>query len=303
MEHIITILGPTATGKTTLATSLAALLGGEIISADSRQVYRGMDIGTGKDISEYTVNNNEIPYHLINIADPGYKYSVFEFMNGFKDAMEKIISNEHIPILCGGTGMYIDSVLRKYDMSEVPNNKHLRQELEGFSMDKLRIRLLSYGPLHNVTDITDKERTLRAIEIAEHQSRNKDKKVELPDFKSVNFGILFERPIIRKRISQRLEQRLDEGMIDEVKHLLDQGISEEDLLYYGLEYKYLTQYITEQISYDEMFSSLETAIHQFAKRQMTWFRRMEKKGIKINWIDGNLELNDKLALILKLLNT
>ena len=300
MEHLITILGPTATGKTTLAAGLANLIGGEIISADSRQVYKGMDIGTGKDITEYHVAGNAIPYHLIDIVEPGYKYNVFEFMVDFTKAFNKISDNGNIPILCGGTGMYLDSILRKYHMSEVPQNKELRFELENHSLEKLRIRLLTYGPLHNTSDITDRERTIRAIEIAEFEKKNQNK-IELPKFKSANFGIHMDRQVVRDRISLRLEQRLEEGMIEEAKQLLENNVSEEDLMYYGLEYKFLTMYITKKISYNEMFSNLETAIHQFAKRQMTWFRKMEKNGIKINWIDGNLELNDKLALILKLL--
>ncbi len=300
MDHIVTILGATATGKTTLAVNLAALINGEIISADSRQVYKGMDIGTGKDLSEYTLSDTTIPYHLIDIARAGDKYNVFEFMQDFTQAFNTITRKGKIPVMCGGTGMYLDAILRSYSMADVPVNSELRKDLEDFSNDKLKIRLLSYGPLHNVSDITDRERTIRAIEIAEFQSKEHNK-IKLPDFKSVNFGIHFDRNEIRNRISQRLVQRLKEGMIEEAEALLKNNVSEEELMYYGLEYKFLTLYLTGEISYNEMFTKLETAIHQFAKRQMTWFRRMEKKGIKINWIDGNLELNDKLALILKLM--
>ena len=302
MEKLITILGPTATGKTALAANLASLIHGEIISADSRQIYRGMDIGTGKDIDDYTINEIQIPHHIIDIVEPGTRYNVFEYLVAFTDSFNKIVQNEKIPILCGGSGMYIDSVLRGYKMSNVPENKILRSQLSSLSEGELVNKLKTYGELHNRSDITDVERLVRAIEIADHQTNNKSGDIYIPKFNSINFGISFERSVLRKRITERLKIRLDEGMISEVKNLLDTGIKPDELIYYGLEYKFVTLYITGAISYESMFTQLNTAIHQFAKRQMTWYRRMEKKGVKIHWIDGSIDIVDKLAVILKYLN-
>jgi tRNA dimethylallyltransferase len=297
MNKLITILGPTATGKTTLAANLAAQLNGEIISADSRQIYRGMDIGTGKDISDYTVNGRQITKHLIDIAEPGYRYSVFEFLGDFTDAYNKIINAGKLPILCGGSGMYLDAVIRGYNMGKVHTNNKLREQLTTVSHDELVVRLASYGNLHNTSDITDRERLIRAIEIAEYQSDHAEMTLKLPKFNSTVFGIYFDRPTIRKRITTRLEERLNQGMVKEVELLLNNGIKHDQLVYYGLEYKFVTMYVIGNISYDTMFEKLNIAIHRFAKRQMTWYRRMEKNGVKINWIDGNLPMCDKLSII------
>jgi len=299
MNRLITILGPTATGKTVLAAELANLIGGEIISADSRQVYRGMDLGTGKDIEDYVVDGKQIPYYLIDICEPGYEFNIFEFQKLFVDAFKKVESNENIPILCGGSGMYLDSVLRAYEMKEAPVNKGLRHELMLLSDEKLIARLRSHGNIHNTTDTLNRERLVRAIEIHETNNSVKQTFDFLKKIKSVNFGISFERQKIRERITGRLESRLENGMLDEVKNLLEKGFTEEQLTFYGLEYRYLTLHVVGKISYDEMFVQLNTAIHQFAKKQMTWFRRMEKKGVHIFWMDGNLSTREKLALILQ----
>jgi len=293
------MLGPTATGKTVLAAELANLIGGEIISADSRQVYRGMDLGTGKDLEDYVVGGKQIPYHLIDIHEPGYEFNIFEFQKLFVDAFEKVETNENIPILCGGSGMYLDSVLRAYEMKEAPVNKTLRNELMLLRDEKLIARLKSHGTIHNTTDTLNHERLVRAIEIQETNNSLKQTFEFLKKLKSINFGISFERQQIRERITQRLESRLGDGMLDEVKNLLEKGFTEEQLTFYGLEYRYLTLHVVGKISYDQMFEQLNTAIHQFAKKQMTWFRRMEKKGVHIFWIDGNLTTHEKLALILQ----
>ena len=299
MNQLITMLGPTATGKTVLAAELANLIGGEIISADSRQVYRGMDLGTGKDLEDYVVGGKQIPYHLIDIHEPGYEFNIFEFQKLFVHAFEKVEINENIPILCGGSGMYLDSVLRAYEMKEAPVNKTLRNELMLLRDEKLIARLKSHGTIHNTTDTLNHERLVRAIEIQETNNSLKQTFEFLKKLKSINFGISFERQQIRERITQRLESRLGDGMLDEVKNLLEKGFTEEQLTFYGLEYRYLTLHVVGKISYDQMFEQLNTAIHQFAKKQMTWFRRMEKKGVHIFWIDGNLTTHEKLALILQ----
>ena len=301
MLKIITILGPTATGKTTLAAGLAALIGGEIISADSRQVYRGMDLGTGKDIEDFVVEGKPVPYHLIDIVDPGYEYNVFEFQQDFLKALNVISERGNHPILCGGSGMYLDAILRNYKLDKVPENRNLREELLEASDDFLIQKLQSYGTIHNTTDIESRDRLIRAIEIREFEKKYPELKRGLPEISSINFGIRFEREIIRQRITKRLKARLEEGMIEEVKTLLDGGLKPKQLTFYGLEYKYLTLYVIGEISYDEMFSKLNTAIHQFAKRQMTWFRRMEKKGVKIHWIDGEISLEEKLGVIVGML--
>ncbi|NOX86906.1 MAG: tRNA (adenosine(37)-N6)-dimethylallyltransferase MiaA [Chlorobi bacterium] len=301
MYNMITILGPTATGKTRLAAKLAYLIGGEIISADSRQVYKGMDIGTGKDLNDYVVNNKQIPYHLVNIVGPGYEYNLFEFLRDFTKAFNLINNRHNVPVLCGGTGLYLDAVLRGYQMKDVPENKELREKLEKLSHKELIKILNQYGDLHNTTDITDRNRTIRAIEIREYEKNNPEKIIELPKTESVNFGIRFDRSIIRERITRRLKTRLNEGMVEEVKHLLESGLKPGQLAFYGLEYKYVTQYVTGEINYDEMFRLLNTAIHQFAKRQMTWFRRMEKNGIKIHWVDGEKTDEEKSAFIINFL--
>ena len=288
MRQLITILGPTACGKTAVATQLAARLMGEIISADSRQVFRGMDIGTGKDLGDYQVNGQAIPYHLIDIADAGTKYSVFEFQRDFLRAYEDIRSRQRQPILCGGTGLYIESVLRAYKLVEVPVNPQLREQLEGKSLDELTVILAGYKRLHNTTDVDTARRAIRAIEIEEYyREHHIDETHPFPALSSLTIGLNIPREVRRERISRRLHKRLEEeNMVDEVRRLLDNGVKEEALISYGLEYRYLTLYLTGQLSYDEMLRQLEIAIHQFAKRQMTYFRGMERRGVTIHWIDA-----------------
>ena len=300
--YILVVTGPTASGKTALAAAIANRVGGEIISADSRQVYRGMNLGTGKDYEDYHVNGKDIPCHLIDIADPGYKYSVFEYQRDFKKVYYDLKKRKIFPVVCGGSGMYADSIITGYKMFEVPPDSGLRIELEKKSMEELREILATFKSLHNTTDIDTKKRVIRAIEI-EHSSRNLGSHYsEFPKIKSLLTGILFDRDTRRKRISERLKQRFDSGMIDEVKNLIDRGINIDTLIYYGLEYKFITLYLTGKISYQEMIRDLEIAIHQFAKRQMTWFRGMEKKGIKINWIDGKIPLEEKVEKVMELLS-
>ncbi len=299
---LITILGPTASGKTPLAAALAYDLDTEIISADSRQVYRGMDLGTGKDLADYLVNGKVIPYHLIDIVNPGYKYNVFEFQRDFLAAYQDIVIKGMCPILCGGTGMYIESVLKGYRLLPVPENVELRKFLSDKSLEELTQILSSYKKLHNSTDIDTAKRAIRAIEIEEYYRTMPVKEREFPLIKSLNVGLKIDRDLRRTKITSRLQQRLDEGMIDEVKTLLQRGISAESLIYYGLEYKYLTLYVIGQISYEEMFNGLETAIHQFAKRQMTWFRGMERRGISIHWLDVTLPTVEKVERIKEMLN-
>ncbi|MBU3927954.1 MAG: tRNA (adenosine(37)-N6)-dimethylallyltransferase MiaA [Bacteroidetes bacterium] len=301
MFHLITILGPTATGKTTLACHLAALLQGEIISADSRQVYRGMDLGTGKDLSDFHLKDYDVPYHLIDVVDPGYEFNVFEFQQHVARALEIVEHNGRLPILCGGSGLYLDAVLRGYQLQRVPENKVLREFFETLSMESLTRKLKSYGPVHNTTDINDRRRLIKAIEIAEHHINHPKPDFIMPRVSSINFGLHFERQQLRDRITQRLKQRLEEGMVDEVRNLLSSGLLPEQLKFYGLEYRLITQYVMGELTYNEMFELLNTAIHQFAKRQMTWFRRMENGGVRIHWINGNINLEEKLATILSFL--
>ncbi len=298
---MITILGPTATGKTSFATFVASQLNGEIISADSRQVFRGMDIGTGKDIADYSIDGVDIPYHLIDIADPGYEYNVFEFQSDFLKAYEEIEAREKFPILCGGTGMYIESVLKGYKLINVPKNENLREFLELKSDKDLEEILLDYKDLHNTTDITERDRLLRAIEIQKYYEEHPDIDTSFPKIDSVIVGINFDRRVVRARITERLEQRMEEGMVEEVQALLDKGVSTEQLKFYGLEYRFITQFLEDEIAYNEMFRRLNTAIHQFAKRQMTWFRRMEKQGFEIHWLDGNLSHQEKMMQLIPLL--
>jgi tRNA dimethylallyltransferase len=297
MDNLITILGPTASGKTRLAATLAHKIGGEVISADSRQVYRGMDLGTGKDLYDYMVDGIRIPYHLIDIANPGEEYNVYRFQQDFYAVYRDIRSRGKQAIMCGGTGMYLESVILNYQMMDAPLNHQLRSELEILSDEELKDRLISLKAVHNVTDLKDRDRLIRAIEIASSPAPHP------PSLKAdhIIFGIDLPRQQIRARITTRLKQRLDEGMVDEIRDLLASGIKPEQLEFYGLEYKYLTQYATGKINYDEMFRLLNTAIHQFAKRQMTWFRRMGKKGVKIHWIDGALPLEERIAGIFKIL--
>ncbi len=287
-NKLIVILGPTASGKTAYATRLAAEIGNaEIISADSRQVYRGMDLGTGKDLDEYCVDGKHIPYHLIDIVDAGYKYNLYEYQRDFLAVYNDIISRGATPILCGGTGLYIEAILGGYRLLEVPNNDTLRQSLEGKSLEELSEILDRYPNYqkHNKTDVDTTKRAIRAIEIAEYYSRHEAKEVEYPDLSPVIYGINVDREVRRERISKRLRARVERGMIDEIKGLIDNGVNAEDLIYYGLEYKFVTQYIIGELEYEDMLQKLEIAIHQFAKRQMTWFRGMERRGYKIEWIE------------------
>ncbi|MDR0745521.1 MAG: tRNA (adenosine(37)-N6)-dimethylallyltransferase MiaA [Mediterranea sp.] len=291
---LITILGPTASGKTPFAAVLAYELDAEIISADSRQLYRGMDLGTGKDLEDYTVNGKQIPYHLIDIADPGYKYNVFEYQQDFLTAYEDIRSRGKLPIICGGTGMYLESVLKGYKLIPVPGNLEIRQQLAGKTLNELAGILSAYKTLHNTTDVDTVKRAIRAIEIEEYYATYKLEERAFPPIKSFIIGLDIDRESRRERISRRLKQRIADGMIGEVKGLLEKGVPAADLIYYGLEYKFLTLYVTGQIGYDEMYNGLEIAIHQFAKRQMTWFRGMERRGFKIHWIDAGIPMEEKI---------
>ena len=303
MLDIITIVGPTASGKTALAAQLAYELDTEIISADSRQVYRGMDIGTGKDLADYTVAGKKIPYHLIDNCEAGEKYNLFEYQHDFHKAYSDIKNRAKTPILCGGTGLYVESVLKGYKLVQVPENPELRQSLAHKTGDELKTILESYGPLHNTTDLDSNKRTIRAIEIADFTQRTDAAATEFKPLNGPIFCIDINRELRRERISKRLKARLDEGMLDEVKSLLDKGISPDDLIYYGLEYKFVTLYLTNQISYNELFSQLEIAIHQFAKRQMTWFRGMEKRGFELQFIDYEFSTPDKIGAIRKVIET
>ena len=301
--QLLTILGPTASGKTAVAAHAALKLDGEVISGDSRQVYRGMDLGTGKDYDDYIIEGQEITYHLIDIVDAGYEYNVFEYQNDFLAVYADIISRGKFPVLCGGSGLYLEAILKNYKLIQVPKNEELRQQLESKSLEELEDILRSYkSDLHNITDIENKKRALRAIEIEEHLKLHPDTDTKMPEINSLVIGVKYDRLSRRKRISERLKQRLDDGMLDEVQVLLDKGLTPEQLTYYGLEYKFLTQHLIGELSFEEMFSKLETAIHQFAKRQMTWFRRMEKQGTNIHWLDGYMPLEEKIEKILKLLN-
>ena len=299
--ELITILGPTASGKTVLAAALAAQLHTEIISADSRQIYRGMDIGTGKDLADYIVNGQSIPYHLIDICEPGYKYNVFQYQHDFFRVFRDIESRGKLPILCGGTGMYIEAVLKGYKLLDVPQNPTLRQSLQGKSLAELEQILASYKVLHNKTDVDSAQRAIRAIEIEEYYRTEAPGRNEYEPINSLIIGVDIDRDTRRAKISQRLRARLAEGMVDEVCQLIDQGVKPDDLIYYGLEYKFVTQYVIGQLSYEEMVTQLEIAIHQFAKRQMTWFRGMERRGSTIHWVNAAWETARKIDTILELL--
>ena len=299
---MITILGPTASGKTPLAASLAKEIGGEIISADSRQVYRRMDIGTGKDLEDY----GDIPYHLIDIAEPGTKYNLFQYQQDFFDAYNNIIGRGKIPILCGGTGLYIEAVLKGYQLSPVPQNPELRKRLEDKTLDELTQMLVELkqqngSNMHNKTDVDSCQRAIRAIEIETYNLQHPVPRRELPPVDSVIIGVNIDREARRQKITNRLKARLEGGMVDEVRSLLNEGIPAEDLIYYGLEYKFVTEYVTGQTTYDEMFQRLEIAIHQFAKRQMTWFRGMERRGFTIHWIDALQPMEEKVRAIIQIL--
>lgn len=302
---MITILGPTASGKTPVAAHLAAEIGGEVISADSRQVYRRMDIGTGKDLEDYVVDGQPIPYHLIDIREPGTKYNLFEYQQDFFDVYEAIRHRGTVPILCGGTGLYIEAVLKGYKLSPVPQNQELRDRLEGKSLGELTEMLVglkaqSGSNMHNKTDVDSCQRAIRAIEIETYNLEHPTPRRELPSVDSLIIGIDIDRELRREKITRRLKSRLENGMVDEVKALLNEGIPAENLIYYGLEYKFVTEYLTGQSTYDEMFTRLEIAIHQFAKRQMTWFRGMKRRGFVIHWIDATLPMEEKINSIRQL---
>lgn len=299
--ELITIIGPTASGKTAFAAALAARLDTEIISGDSRQVYRSMDIGTGKDLADYVVDGKQIPYHLIDICNPGDKYNVFEYQHDFHKVFEEIRKKGKLPILCGGTGMYIESVLRGFKLLDVPQNPALRESLKGKSLVELEQILASYKVLHNKTDVDSAQRAIRAIEIEEFYKTEAPDKREYAPINSLIIGVDIDRDLRREKISKRLRARLDEGMVDEVRAILATGVNPDDLIYYGLEYKFLTLYIIGQLTYDEMVSQLEIAIHQFAKRQMTWFRGMERRGLHIHWLDATLPTDEKINNVLALI--
>ena len=298
---LLVITGPTASGKTALAASVADRLGGEVISADSRQVYRGMDLGTGKDLDEYNIDGRTIPCHLIDIADPGYKYNVFEYQRDFVRVYNELKQRNIFPVICGGSGMYLDSIISGYSMFEAPPDSGLRARLEKKSMEELTGILSTYKKLHNTTDTDTKKRVIRAIEIEHFDSYSKKKQAKFPDLKSLVIGIMTDRETRRERISARLRQRLDAGMVEEVKKLLINGIRKEALVYYGLEYRFITLYLAGEMKYDVMVKNLEVAIHRFAKRQMTWFRGMERKGIVIHWINSELPMNEKVGRVMELL--
>ncbi len=316
---MITILGPTASGKTSLAAALASHINGmdssiwdgntqgaEIISADSRQVYRGMDIGTGKDLADYTVDGKLIPYHLIDICDAGAKYNLFQYQQDFFDAYQDIQSRGVLPILCGGTGLYIESVLKGYHLSPVPQNPQLRADLEHKSLEELTrmlkdLKAKTGSNMHNRTDVDTAQRAIRAIEIETYNLAHPMPERELPAVDSLIIGVSIDRDARREKITQRLKQRLKEGMVDEIRSLLDKGIPAENLIYYGLEYKFITEYVIGKTSYEEMFKGLEIAIHQFAKRQMTWFRGMERRGFTIHWIDALQPMEQKVQQVLHLM--
>ena len=300
--RLIVILGPTASGKTELAARLAHKISGEIISADSRQVYRRMTIGTGKDLEDYTIDGTPVPFHLIDIAEPGYEYNVFEFLKDFRNAFNTINEHGKIPVLCGGSGMYIDAVVNGYKMKTINTDPDLMEALQTKSDDELREILKHSGTLHNTTDLTDRVRMIRAILIPKETKSEEIETSPLPDFDPVLIGINFNRDQLRKRITERLEKRIQNGMIKEVEQLLKEGLTPGQLKFYGLEYRYITSYLESEISYDEMFRLLNIAIHQFSKRQMTWYRKMEREGKQIHWIDGTLGIDEKIRLSMDLIN-
>lgn len=304
--RLITILGPTACGKTALAVALANELGSEIISADSRQVYRGMDIGTGKDLEDYVVDGKRVPYHLIDIVEPGSKYNLYRYQRDFMAAYDDIVSRGAQPILCGGTGLYIEAVLKGYALSTVPQNPALRKQLEGESLETLTQKLVELkkknnSNMHNTTDVDSCQRAIRAIEIETYNLEHTAERRPAQPVDAIVFGLDIDREERRRKISERLRQRLDNGMVDEIKRLLDSGVAPTDLIYYGLEYKYVTEYVVGKLSFDEMYRQLEIAIHQFAKRQMTWFRGMERRGTDIHWLDAALCMEKKINEIKRML--
>jgi len=299
---LVVITGPTASGKTRLASLLAHETNGEIISADSRQVYRKMDLGTGKDYEDYIVKGQIIPSHLIDIREPGYKYNVYEYQNDFFRVYEEIIALEKFPIMCGGTGLYIQAVLDRYKMVHVPPDHELRERLKNKNLKELSEILASFKKLHNTTDTDTVKRAIRSIEIENYYQNHPEIEVELPGINPLIVGVDIDRDLRREKITRRLKERLNQGMIEEVKRIIEEGTPPEDLIYYGLEYKFVTRYVTGEIPYDEMFDQLNIAIHQFAKRQMTWFRGMERKGHKIHWVNANKNNNEIVNTILNILH-
>lgn len=301
MFNLLAIVGPTASGKTALAVQVAHQLHGEIISGDSRQVYRGMNLGTGKDLEEYVIDGDPIPYHLIDIVNAGEKYNLFQYQQDFLKVWSDCKDREVFPVLCGGSGLYMESVLKGYKLLPVPENQLLREELSTLSLSELAKRLAAYKKLHNITEIDTVKRAIRAIEIEEYYLTHPKEVPQFPEITPLIVGVDVDREVRRERITSRLHARLRSGMIAEVEHLLEQGVAPEALIYYGLEYKYLTLYITGTLSYDEMVEHLNVAIHQFAKRQMTWFRKMERNGIPIHWIDGRKPMSEMVEEVISLL--
>lgn len=294
MYDLLAVIGPTASGKTAFAVRLALALGGEVISADSRQVYRGMDIGTGKDLEEYVVEGQQVPCHLVDIVEAGYKYNVFEYQADFLRVWEDCRRRGVVPVLCGGSGLYVEAVLKGYKLLAVPVNEELRASLEGVPLPELAARLATYKKLHNTTEIDTPKRAIRAIEIEEYYRTHPYEEKDFPQLRPLIVGVEVSREVRRERITRRLHERLEQGMVEEVRQLLDSGVAPEDLIYYGLEYKYLTLYLTGKLSYDAMVEQLNVAIHQFAKRQMTWFRKMEREGFEIRWLDAGLPLEERV---------
>lgn len=297
LYNLVVVLGPTASGKTSLAAQIAYEINGEIISADSRQVYREMNLGTGKDYEDYIINGRKIPYHLIDIANPGYKYNVYEYQTDFFKAYKDIQQRGNFPVMCGGTGMYIEAVLSGFKMIQVPSNLNLRKSLENKSLPELTQILASYKKIHNTTDVDTVKRAIRSIEIQDYYQSNPEIVVELPELNPFIIGVKIDREQRREKITRRLKSRINEGMVDEVKNIIKSGVKPNELIYYGLEYKYLTLFAIGEISYDEMFEKLNIAIHQFAKRQMTWFRKMERSGFNIHWLDVNDSPEKKVNFI------
>ena len=298
-DTLYVITGPTASGKTSKAVALARAIGGEIISADSRQIYRGMDIGTGKDLEEY----QDVPYHLIDICDAGYKYNLYQYLRDYQIAYDDIRNRGRRAVLCGGTGLYVESVLKGIQLPEVPENTELRQSLQGKTLEELTDMLSKMKRLHNTTDVDSCKRAIRAIEIQDYYQKHPEQEVKTephPIENAVIVGVEIDVENRRRRITERLKARLDAGMADEIRGLIEGGVSPDDLIYYGLEYKFVTQYVTGELTYEEMFNLLEIAIHQFAKRQMTWFRGMERRGFTIHWLKWNLSneefVNQVMAL-------
>lgn len=297
----IAIVGPTACGKTRRAVEIAKEFDGEIISADSRQLYRDMTIGTGKDLEEY----GEIRYHLIDVAEAGDKYNLYRYLQDFNNVYKDILEREKLPVICGGSGMYVENALRGIVMPEVPENVDLRKRLSSKSLNELTEILKGYKTLHNKTDVDTVKRAVRAIEICEYYRCHPEEAITTNrnftnSLDCLVIGLDIPRDLRREKISKRLKARLEQGMVDEIRMLLNRGVSAEDLIYYGLEYKYVTLYVTEKMSYDEMVRQLETAIHQFAKRQMTWFRGMEKRGVPIKWLPYDISKDDLMSEILKI---